>query len=71
VSSLTIAPAVHRRFERLCALLAKRGRGRTLTDLGDAWTLAQALDEPGAHPGTVAELVVRLDLVGSDLEPAA
>jgi hypothetical protein len=69
VSALALAsPSALRRYDALCALLARQGRGRTLSDLGAAWELAAALEEPGVDPGAVAELVASLGLDPGDIE---
>lgn len=66
--ALVDAPAVHARFDGLLRLLAKRGRGRTLKDLGDAWTLADALEAPKPGGAVVSAVLERLGLSLADLE---
>ncbi|HSW29663.1 MAG TPA: hypothetical protein VLH75_09315 [Longimicrobiales bacterium] len=61
-------PATLARYDALCALLAERGRGRTMLDLGTAWELAGALEAPSPDPATVAALTERL---GLDVREAA
>lgn len=63
--SLTLvdAPAVHQTFAHLVRILATRGRGSNLRDLGTAYELAQALEAPEPDAGAVDALRVRLGLL--------
>ncbi len=55
-------PAVLHRYDQLLRLLAQRGRGRTMADLGAAWALAQALETSESDSAAVASLSARLGL---------
>ncbi len=68
MSALAILPAVHERFDALCHVLAKRGRGSNLRDLGTAFELAEELEGDAPDRAVVTDLVERLGLSRADLE---
>ena len=61
VETATLAAALEA-IERICGIVGARGRGLTLSQLGDARALAEALDDPEPDPERVQTLAARLDV---------
>lgn len=55
-------PAVMERFDQICRTIAKRGKGLSLSDLGDAHALAREEVDPNPDAGTIRFLRGRLGL---------
>ena len=60
-------PTVMRIFDNLCKAVASRGRGISMTRLGDAYSLAQLLDAEEPDARRIGELTTRLGLESEDL----
>ncbi len=59
-------PAVTERFDEICKLVGARGKGLSLSDLGDAHALARAERDPNPDAGTIRFLRGRLGLDEGD-----
>ena len=56
------------RFDLICKAVAARGRGLSLTQIGDASTLARELSRADSDMTKVATLRVRLGLEAEELD---
>jgi hypothetical protein len=58
-----MTPEAHARFDALCRLVGRQGRGGlSVTAIGDCATLARELEEAEPDPARVAMLATRLGL---------
>lgn len=55
-------------FDRVCHLTSRRGRGLSLSEIGDAHALARELHSPEPDGSLVEDLSRRLELGPEDLE---
>lgn len=64
-----MTPAAYERFDALCRAVAARGRGLSLSQLGDAAALARELEAEEPDPDRVDLLRRRLELDPEELAP--